>query len=136
MVSPSCDQPNQQSGQESPLSETLFVALPGHPLYGRGVHIIRRRSTSTATHCLIQDPDRPQFRYQILARWLSPSAPPPQAPPAVSPLALSLVALDRLVQRLLGMRPAWRAKDDEQRDQQGVDPDLGSDPPGEQSTAH
>jgi hypothetical protein len=130
-----CHQQNQQSGQESPLSETLFVALPGHPLYGRSVHIVRRRSTSTATHCLIQDPDRPKFRYQILERWLSASAPPPPASPAVSPLVLSLVALDRLLQRLLGMRLTRRAKDDEQRDKQGIDPDLGSASPDQQSTA-
>jgi hypothetical protein len=83
----------------------MYVVLPGHPLYGRCVPIVRRRTTATATHCLIADPDHPTFCYQILARWLSTQPPPPAVPSAAAPRALvvSLVALDRLV-RFIGAK--------------------------------
>jgi len=66
----------------------MYVALPGHPLYGRCVSIIRQRTMATATHCLIEDLDHPLFCYQILKRWLSIQPPPlaipsPATPPAV-----------------------------------------------------
>ncbi len=85
----------------------MYVGLPGHPLYGRCVLIVRRRTTATATHCLIADPDHPTFCYQILERWLSTQSPPPAVPPAAAPRALvvSLVALDRLVRLVWAKHP-------------------------------
>jgi hypothetical protein len=67
------------------------------------VPILRRRTTATATHCLVEDPEHPTFCYQLLARWLS-AEPPPAAVSAETSqrvIAVSLVALDRFVQLLL-----------------------------------
>jgi len=79
------------------------VALPGHPLYGQAVLVVRRRTTDTTTHCQIQDPEHPAFCYQILERWLSSESPPAAAssPSSQNAIALSLVALDQFVQLLL-----------------------------------
>jgi hypothetical protein len=72
------------------------VALPGHPFYGCPVRVLKH----TAGYCTIEDPAHPEFRYEILASWLSASPPPPQAPSIAihDPIVLSLSALDRLVQ--------------------------------------
>jgi hypothetical protein len=101
-----CDQETKYLNQPKPPSEQLYVALPGHPLYGRLVSILRRRTTDTATHCLVEDPHHPTFCYQMLERWLGTEPPPPAVLPTAAPraLALSLVALDRLVQLLLAQQ--------------------------------
>ena len=101
-----CDQETKCLNQQTPPSEQLYVALPGHPLYGRLVSILRRRTTDTATHCLVEDPHHPTFCHQILERWLCAEPPPPAVLPnaAQRAIALSLVALDRLVQLVLAQQ--------------------------------
>ena len=68
--------------------------------------IVGRRTTDTATHCRVEDPQHPTFCYQILERWLCPEPPPPAVAPEACPraIALPLVALDRLVQLLLAQQ--------------------------------
>ncbi len=98
-----CDQQRKCIGQQTPPLERLYVALPGHPLYGQAVLVVRRRTTNATPHCQVQDPKHPEFCYQILERWLS-SEPPPAAacsPSSQRAIALSLVALDQFVQLLL-----------------------------------
>ena len=98
-----------------PLSEQRYVALPGHPLYGQVVSILRRRTTETTTHCLVEDPQHPTFCYQILERWLC-TAPPPLAPSrgaAERAITLSLIALDRFVQLLLAQQSLPADENDE-----------------------
>lgn len=127
-----CDQQTQSLDQQLLPPERLYVALPGHPLYGRSVPIIRRRITDTATHCLIEDPEHPSFCYQILARWLSAEPPPPAVPLPSTPgaIAVSLVALDRFVQLVWGKYPprASEGNDSEQAHPSGAD--LAAHPPG------
>ena len=102
-----CNQQTKSPDPPSPRSEPMYVVLPGHPLYGRCVPIVRRRTTATATHYLIADPDHPTFCYQILARWLSTQPPAPAVSSAAAPRALvvSLVALDRLVRFIRAKHP-------------------------------
>ena len=101
-----CDQETKCLGQQTPRSEQLYVALPGHPLYGRRVSVLGRRRTDTTTHCRVEDPQHPTFCYQILARWLCVEPPPPAISPDVRQraIALPLITLDRLVQLLLGQQ--------------------------------
>ena len=110
-----CNQETKYLDQLTPPSEQLYVALPGHPLYGCLVTVIRRRTTDTTTHCLVEDPDHPTFCHQILERWLSPEAPPPAPSRDFSQpvMALSLVALDRFVQLLLTQQSAQGDENDE-----------------------
>lgn len=82
------------------------MALPGHPLYGQVVSILRRRTTDTTTHCLVEDPQHPTFCYQMLERWLCIDPPPPAPSRDASEraIALPLIALDRFVQLLLAQQ--------------------------------
>jgi hypothetical protein len=87
---------NEQNGQEARKTDEQYVVLPGHPFYGCPVRVLKH----TAGYCTIEDPAHPEFRYEMLASWLSLSPPAPQAPSIAThnPIALSLPALDRLVQ--------------------------------------
>jgi hypothetical protein len=90
------EQQNEQNGQEARKKDEQYVVLPGHPFYGCPVRVLKH----TAGYCTIEDPAHPEFRYEILANWLSPNPPPPQALSIAThdPISLSLPALDRLVQ--------------------------------------
>ena len=90
---------NEQNGQDGPTLDQQYVALPGHPFYGRSVQVVGRRVSRTYTRCIIEDPAHPGFHYHIFERWLSISPPPPEpnVVTAQTPIAISLVALDNLV---------------------------------------
>lgn len=110
-----CNQETKCLDQQTPLLEQLYVALPGHPLYGQVVSILRRRTTDTTTHCLVEDPQHPTFCYQILERWLCIDPPPPAPSRDASEraIALPLIALDRFVQLLLAQQSLLADENDE-----------------------
>jgi hypothetical protein len=79
-----------------------YVALPGHPFYGRRVQIVQRHGQGARFCCLIASPENPALHYRFPTRWLSPTAPLPATAPVRVPtsIALSLAALDTLTQRM------------------------------------
>lgn len=136
-----CDSPfssihdNQENTQNdlakpSP-EEEWYVSLPGHPLYGQRVQIIKYEPAATARYCQIRDPIHSDFHYQIKASWLSTAPPLPVSPTSFrqSAVQLALPALDKMVQSILVHRPAWRSQEDERSIQTTSRPDLGSDSP-------
>ena len=88
-----------------------------------------KRIRKAEVRCIIEDPDRPGFHYQIPERWLSEQPPPENKPVAVQdPVYLSMAALDRMVQMILTKKQAWRAAEDEPiGEQPSSRPDLGTD---------
>src|SRR5271166_4229608 len=87
------DQGETRERPPEPTLEERFVALPGHPWYGRRVQILGRRRTATSIRCIIQDGAHPGFHYQVPERWLLSSPPPdPAGMPAIPTVCLPLVA--------------------------------------------
>jgi hypothetical protein len=119
---------NEQNGQDGPTLDEQYVALPGHPFYGRRVQVVGRRVSRTYTRCIIEDPAHPGFHYHIFERWLSTSPPPPEPPPvtAQTPIAISLFALDNLVQMIVTKIPKRRNSDDTPSDERNQPTDLGA----------
>lgn len=122
------DRENKQNSPQQPHSELMYVALPGHPLYGRQIRVVKRRISKTYTNCQIEDPGKPGFSYQIRAMWLSLSPPPPKISPILScaPIYLPLSALDRMVQMILTQSQARRMEEDDEPNEHGRSQDLGS----------
>jgi hypothetical protein len=89
----------------TPRLPRAYVVLPGHPFYGHLVQIVRYRRKGETLSCLITAPHTPDLHYQLPARWLSATHPPPAVAPARAPtaIALSLAALDTLTQRVLAL---------------------------------
>jgi hypothetical protein len=115
----------------------MFVFLPGHPLYGRQIRVVKHRVSKTYVSCLIEDPTNAGFHYRIKAKWLSISPPLPEAMPisANAPICLSMPALDRMVQMILAQSQAGRNEADDQLNEWGRTPNLGTVAGQEQENA-
>jgi hypothetical protein len=128
-------QGKQQDSQEKQKSNEYYVALPGHPFYGRRVKVLQWRSSTTYTRCVIEDPEHRDFHHHIPERWLSVSPPPDLAPVSgQDPIWLPLPALDRMVQMILAMDQTGRAREDDRPFERGDSTDLGADFGGVQDT--
>lgn len=53
----------------------FYVALVGHPLFGRKVQVVQIGETDTTQWALIAHPDNPELRYRIGQRWLQSKQP-------------------------------------------------------------
>lgn len=105
-----CDQEDTYPGPQPPLSANWFVVLPQHPLYGRLVTVLARRSSATSIRCVVEDPSHPGFHYLVPERWLAPTAPHTPVGDSSSHhgLRLALAALDKMVQLVLAIQPPRR----------------------------
>ncbi len=118
---------NEQNNLTKPPLENKYFAYPGHPLYGRQVTVVGRRTTKTEIRCVVEDPARPGFHYQIPARWLSDQPPPENKPvSALEPISLPIASLDRMVQMILTKQSIWRAEEDEPIGQRNGEQHLGT----------
>ena len=54
-----------------------YVALIGHPLFGRQVQVAQCGETDTTQWALIAHPDNPELRYRIAQRCLQEEVPMP-----------------------------------------------------------
>jgi hypothetical protein len=127
------DKSNTNNSPEKPLSGEFYVSLPGHPLYGQRVQLTHFEPATTARYCLIEDPNFPDFHYQIKATWLSSIHPLPISASEFKKTAIwiALPALDRMVQVILTHSQNRRASEDGQsisREQRSdLEPTSGSE---------
>jgi hypothetical protein len=124
------DQQTAEAGPPALCGDVGYVALPGHPFYGRQVHILSRHHAATRVSCLIASPDHPALHHRLPERWLTAEPPPPVPAPARAPqpIVLPLSVLDTLTQWFLAKRRAEIIDEQPPSFPRGPTPALGATP--------